>query len=65
MVDDDNSFRDQPDLVILDLMLPHLDGLGVLQGLGATSDVPTMCWSNHFHSVNWKQRSVHCCDDVN
>lgn len=34
--------REQPDLVVLDIMLPHVTGLSVLRELRQTSDVPVL-----------------------
>ena len=38
----DESARSLPDLVVLDLMLPHVDGYEVLRRLRSTSDTPVI-----------------------
>lgn len=39
------AYRFQPDVVILDILLPHIDGIEVLRGLRAFSGVPVLVLS--------------------
>lgn len=59
----------QPDLVVLDIIMPHLDGLGVLErinslGLEKTPRVIVLscCWTrqNYSKSYNFRGRLL-CC----
>ena len=56
------SFR--PDLIILDLMLPGIDGYQVCREIRHTSDVPSLCFPQkakpltRFWGLNWVQMTI-------
>ncbi len=54
----DLIYREQPDLVILDIIMPHLDGLGVLEKLQDDIKKPRVIILTAFGQENMTQRAV-------
>lgn len=51
-------YREQPDLVILDIIMPHLDGLGVLEKLQGDLKKPRVIILTAFGQESMSQRAV-------
>lgn len=54
----DLIYREQPDLVILDIIMPHLDGLGVLEKLQTDLDKPRVIILTAFGQESMTQRAL-------
>lgn len=54
----DLIYRDQPDVVILDIIMPHLDGLGVLEKLKSDIQRPRVIILTAFGQESMTQRAV-------
>lgn len=54
----DLIFRESPDVVVLDIIMPHLDGLGVLERLQNESDKPRVIILTAFGQESMTQRAV-------
>lgn len=51
-------YRDQPDVVVLDIIMPHLDGLGVLERLQKDIQKPRVIILTAFGQESMTQRAV-------
>jgi two-component system, response regulator, stage 0 sporulation protein A len=51
-------YREQPDLVVLDIIMPHLDGLGVLEKLQSDIQKPHVIILTAFGQESMTQRAV-------
>lgn len=54
----DLIYREQPDLVVLDIIMPHLDGLGVLEKLQGDLKKPRVIILTAFGQESMTQRAV-------
>jgi two-component system, response regulator, stage 0 sporulation protein A len=54
----DLIYREQPDLVVLDIIMPHLDGLGVLEKIQNDIQRPHVIILTAFGQENMTQRAV-------
>ncbi|AFM01215.1 MULTISPECIES: sporulation transcription factor Spo0A [Desulfitobacterium] len=54
----DLIYREQPDLVVLDIIMPHLDGLGVLEKLQGDIKKPRVVILTAFGQESMTQRAV-------
>ncbi|NMA69316.1 MAG: sporulation transcription factor Spo0A, partial [Desulfitobacterium sp.] len=54
----DMIYREQPDLVLLDIIMPHLDGLGVLEKLQNDVNKPRVIILTAFGQESMTQRAV-------
>jgi len=50
--------QEQPDVVVLDIIMPHLDGLGVMEKLGDAGKKPRVIILTSFGQENMTQRAV-------
>lgn len=50
--------KEEPDVVVLDIIMPHLDGLGVMEKLGTVSKRPRVIILTSFGQENMTQRAV-------
>lgn len=50
--------KEEPDVVVLDIIMPHLDGLGVMEKLGNVSKKPRVIILTSFGQENMTQRAV-------
>jgi two-component system response regulator (stage 0 sporulation protein A) len=50
--------KEEPDVVVLDIIMPHLDGLGVMEKLGNISKRPRVIILTSFGQENMTQRAV-------
>lgn len=50
--------KDEPDVVVLDIIMPHLDGLGVMEKLGNVNKKPRVIILTSFGQENMTQRAV-------
>lgn len=51
-------FRDEPDVVVLDIIMPHLDGLGVLERIQTLVNKPRVIILSAFGQETMTQRAV-------
>ncbi len=50
--------KEEPDVVVLDIIMPHLDGVGVMEKLGNVSKKPRVIILTSFGQENMTQRAV-------
>lgn len=50
--------KEEPDVVVLDIIMPHLDGLGVMEKLGDVPNKPRVIILTSFGQENMTQRAV-------
>ncbi|NLI93564.1 MAG: sporulation transcription factor Spo0A [Peptococcaceae bacterium] len=50
--------KEEPDVVVLDIIMPHLDGLGVMEKLGNSPKKPRVIILTSFGQENMTQRAV-------
>lgn len=50
--------KEEPDVVVLDIIMPHLDGLGVMEKLGTVGNKPRVIILTSFGQENMTQRAV-------